>query len=308
MIMKKVCKNCGIKESPYYYKNLCQKCFSQQIENNLNQQIEIKSNFLINEYVIENKSIRKISLENKLTTSKIRKYLLLYRIPIERKKNSFNEKIFSKMSAQGAFLLGYIFTDGDFLLNKKTNQYFLRIYSKHITQIEKLKKILKTDAKIQKREQKNYGDSVQTKIYFIHIGNQIIINDLLKFGLTIEKNLNVKFPKLEDKFKSHFLRGCWAGSGNVTIYEDRVYSSIVIGSYKFISEIEKYLSSNGLKPRKIYKNKLSKKPSYVIKYAHGESEKLYNFLYKGKTNLTISDKQEIIYKKYFTRIECNQYK
>ncbi|WP_090126658.1 hypothetical protein [Lutibacter oricola] len=212
------------------------------------------------------------------------------------------------MSAQGAFLLGYIFTDGDFLLNKKTNQYFLRIYSKHITQIEKLKKILKTDAKIQKREQKNYGDSVQTKIYFIHIGNQIIINDLLKFGLTIEKNLNVKFPKLEDKFKSHFLRGCWAGSGNVTIYEDRVYSSIVIGSYKFISEIEKYLSSNGLKPRKIYKNKLSKKPSYVIKYAHGESEKLYNFLYKGKTNLTISDKQEIIYKKYFTRIECNQYK
>ena len=62
------------------------------------------------------------------------------------------------MSAQGAFLLGYIFTDGDFLFNEKTNQYFLRIYSKHLTQIEKLRKILKTDAKIQKREQKNYGN------------------------------------------------------------------------------------------------------------------------------------------------------
>lgn len=306
--MKKICKNCGVREFPYYYNSLCQKCFSQQIENRLTQQVEIKSSFLINEYLINNKSIRKIALENKISTSLLRKYLSLYRIPIERKKNSFNEEIFSKMSAQGAFLLGYIFTDGDFLFNEKTNQYFLRIYSKHLTQIEKLRKILKTDAKIQQREQKNYGNVIQSKIYFIHIGNQIIINDLLKFGLTIEKNLNVKFPKLDDKFKNHFLRGCWAGSGNVTIHKDRVFSSIVIGSYEFITEIEKYLSKNGLKPRKIYKSKLSKKPSYLIKYAHGESENLYNFLYKGKTDLTISDKQEIIYKKYFTRKECNQHK
>jgi len=306
--MKKVCKNCGIKEFPYYYKRLCQKCYSQQIENGLAQQINIKSDFLINEYLIKNKSIRKIALENKLTASKIKKYLFLYRIPIERKKRSFNEKIFSRMSAQGAFLLGYIFTDGDLLFNEKTNKYFLRIYSKHISQIEKLRKILKTDAKIQVREQKNYGNVVQTKIYFIHIGNQIIISDLINFGLTIEKNLNVKFPKLEVKFIKHFLRGCWAGSGNVTIYEDRVFSSIVIGSYEFICKIEKHLSENGLKPRKIYKNKLTKKPSYLIKYAHRESEKLYNYLYKGKTNLTISDKQESIYKNYYTRIECNQYK
>ena len=306
--MKKICNNCGIKEFPYYHKRLCQKCFSQQIENRLTQHIEIKSDFLINEYLIKDKSIQKIALENKLTTSKIKKYLLLYRIPIERKKISFNEKIFSKMSAQGAFLLGYIFTDGDLLFNEKTNQYFLRIYSKHATQIEKLRKILKTDAKIQIRGQKNYGNVIQTKIHFIHIGNQIIINDLLNLGLTIEKNLDVKFPKLEVNFINHFLRGCWAGSGNVTIYENRVFSSIVIGSYEFMSEIEKQLSVNGLKSRKIYKNKLTKKPSYLIKYAHGESEKLYNYLYKGKTNLTISDKQESIYKKYFTRIECNQHR
>lgn len=306
--MKKICKSCGIKEFPYYYKRLCQKCFSQQIENNSTRQIEIKSDFLINEYLIKNKSIRKISLENKLTTSKIKKYLSLYRIPIERKKNSFNEEIFSKMSAQGAFLLGYIFTDGDLLFNEKTKQYFLRIYSTHITQIEKLRKILKTDAKIQTREEKNYGNVVQSKIHFIHIGNQIIINDLLNFGLTIEKNLNVKFPELEDKFIHHFLRGCWAGSGNVTIYENKVFSSIVIGSFEFICEIEKCISDNGLKTRKIYKSKLSKKPSYLIKYAHGESEKLYNYLYKGKTDLTISDKQESIYKNYYTRIECNQHK
>ena len=309
--MKKICKICETKEFPILLKGICQKCFSLSTEKRLlerGEEIKFSALLLIDKYLIKKESIRKISVELNSSPFIIRKNLELLNIQIRKNtdsRNDFNENIFSKMSSQGAFLLGYIFTDGDLLFNENTKKYFLRIYSKHKEQIEKIKLILKTNAKIQKREQKNYGGVIQSEIYFLHIGNQIIINDLLNFGLTIKKNKNVKFPKLSEQFITHFIRGCWAGSGNVTIYKNKVYSSIVIGSFEFIKEIEKILNETGLKKRNIYKSKLSNNSSYLIKYAHGESEKLYNLLYKGKSNLTISPKQEKIYKDYFKRIDCN---
>ena len=121
----------------------------------------------------------------------------------------------------------------------------MRIYSKHYSQVEKIKSILKSSAKIQKREEKNYGNVIQSEIYFLHIGNQKIINELLGLGLTLKKNEDIKFPKITEKLIHHFIRGCWAGSGNVTTYNNGVFSSIIIGSIDFMTEIERILNLNG---------------------------------------------------------------
>ncbi|CAM1371542.1 hypothetical protein [Tenacibaculum xiamenense] len=305
--MKK-CKQCNTSEFKIYPNRLCQKCLSYNKELFLLEKgvkPTISSDELITEYIIKEKSINQIAKDKNLKPFQIRKLLTDFLIPVksqsESKEKKIDEKIFKKLTARSAFLLGYIYTDGDLVLNKTTKKYFLRVYSKHKTQIEKIKKILKSDAKIQYRKEKSYNNFIQGGVYFIHVGNQIIINDLLDFGLTLTKNENVTFPKIPKNLINHFIRGCWAGSGNVTTYNGRVFSSLTIGSIKFMTEIEKTLNLNGLKIRNIYKNSHSKKPSYKIKYAHSESEKLYNYLYKGKSTLTTSDKQQIIYTKYFKR-------
>jgi len=310
--MKK-CKQCNSNEFKIYPNKLCQKCLSHNREVNLIKQgknLSISSYELITEYIINKKSINKIAKEKSLKPFQVRKlfsdYLIPVKSPTEAKKKEINESIFDKINSVSAFLLGYIFTDGDLLLNLKTGKYFLRIYSKHYSQVEKIKSILKSSAKIQKREEKNYGNVIQSEIYFLHIGNQKIINDLLGLGLTLKKNEDLKFPKISEKLIHHFIRGCWAGSGNVTIYNNGVFSSIIIGSIDFMTEIERILNFNGLLKRNIYQNNHSKKSSFLIKYANEESEKLYNYLYKGTNLLIVSDKQHKIYKEYFKRKGSNQ--
>ena len=59
------------------------------------------------------------------------------------------------------------------------------------------------------------------------------------------------------------------------------FKRLVHGSLEFITEIEGILNLAGLKKRNIYTSKTTKKPSYCIKYATGESKKLYDYMYNG---------------------------
>ena len=116
-----------------------------------------------------------------------------------------------------------------------------------------------------------------------------------------DKNQEIKYPNIHSKLHNHFIRGCWTGSGCVTLDGNTLLSQITIGSLEFLKSIEQVLFNAGLKKRNIYENKNSKKPSYVIRYATGESEKLYKYLYKGKTTLTICKRQESLFKEKFQK-------
>lgn len=304
--MKRECKNCDNKETLTVYPNkLCQRCFSNKKENELlvkGTRLSLSSKYLIDSYLVKEKSIRLIAEENNLKPHKVSSFLNYYLIPkrnlADTNKKSINENIFLNLNTESAYLLGYIFTDGHLALNKKKNQFFLHIYSKYKYQLENVKKIFKSNSKIQHREQTNYSGKVQGEIFWIHIENQKVIRSLLELGMTTNKNASIKFPKIPKHLKSHFLRGCWTGSGCVSLYKNALLSQITIGSIDFIKEIEYYLNLNGLKKRNIYSNKNSKKNSYVIRYATKDSEKLYKLLYKEKTKLTVCKRQE---KRYIER-------
>lgn len=304
--MKKKCKNCTSNAFELYPNNLCQKCLSQKLENNLKEndiELKLTSSELIQEYLIEKKSIRNIAKKNTLKPFQVRKLLVQFRIPIksrnEQISNKINEEVFEKLNTESSFLLGYIFTDGNLVFDKKKGNYFLQIYSKHKYLLENTKNIFKTDVKIQHREQKNYGNVIQGEIYWIHIGNQKIISSLIRLGMVSKKNHDIKFPDISKKLIPHFIRGCWTGNGCVSKYNTLLLSQLTIGSIDFIKTIERHLNEAGLTKRNFYTNKQSKKPSYVIRYATSDSEKLYKYLYKGKTKLTICRRQEKLYKEKF---------
>ena len=212
------------------------------------------------------------------------------------KINRINKNSFRELNHETAFILGYIFTDGDLLYEKSRDKYFLRIYSKYRVQLENTKKVLRAKAKIQYREEKNYGGTKQGAIFWIHIETPEIIQDLRDLGLTLKKNINLKFPKIAKKYIPAFIRGCWMGSGCVSLYKNTLMSSITIGSLDFINEMEIHLHNIGLTKRKIYKLENSKRPSYLIKYATKDSDKLQKYIYKNHTETTMCKRQKELYK------------
>ena len=305
MVRKRKCKNCNTQQLNIYPNKLCQNCLSFNFEKRLEEKgikILIDSKSLIEQYLVCKKSINQIGRDYKIKSFKVRYYLNEYRIPVRSLKESnskdIDKNIFEKLNPSSAFLLGYIFTDGDLLLNLKTEKYFLRVYSKHKYLIENVKFILKAEAKIQHRGIQKYKDINQSEMFFIHIGNQKIINDLINWGMKLDKS-DLLLPKIPNNLLHHFIRGAWTGSGCVSLNGNSVMSSIQLSSQNFIIELEKELNRIGLKKRVIYKNTKSKKSSYLIKYASMESEKLYKFLYKGNTKRTTCIRQEKIYKEYF---------
>jgi len=302
----KSCKRCNDCTFNIFPNGLCQKCLSIQLESGLRQrgkEIELDAKTLVDDYLVYRKSMRQIAKENFIKPSKVKSYLTKYSIPVRNQTHAnskyVDKNVFKELNIASAFLLGYIFTDGDLLFNEKTGKYFLRIYSKYKYKIENAKNILKAEAKIQHRKAQTHKGRNQSEMFWIHIANDDIINDLKNYGMVLNKNEAITFPEIPEHLIPHFLRGVWSGSGSVMTYKDKPLSKLVNGSYEFISEVENRLNAVGLKKRKIYKNNHTKKSSYTIKYAMADTEKLYHYLFKGVTDETTCIKQEKILKEYF---------
>lgn len=306
---KKECKNCGSSNFELYPNKLCQKCLSLKFEESLRDkgiEIIIDSKTLINEYLIHYKSANQIAKDYGVKPYKIRTYLQNYAIPTRNptvaNTKYINEDVFKELDDKSAYLLGYIYTDGDLILNKKKNNYFLRIYSKHRYLIDNLRSILKSEAKIQHREQQQWKNINQSEMFFIHIERPCIIDDLMNLGMKQDKS-ELRFPIIPKNLIHHFIRGLWTGSGCVSMNNASVMSSIQLSSQEFMIELEQNLNNIGLKKRTVHVSTNSKKPSYLIKYASKESEKLYNYLYDGNTDLTTCKRQERLYKEHFDRFQ-----
>ncbi|MFV8467392.1 hypothetical protein [Flavobacterium sp. LB1P62] len=218
-------------------------------------------------------------------------------LPLEQKK--INEDTFTNLNEESAFLLGYIFTDGFLGFHKNTGLNYLRIYSKDKVKIENIKLIFQSEAKVNHIKEKYYGEVKQGELFYLHVGNEIVIEDLIDLGMVEKKNDKIKFPYLPTELYSHFIRGVWSGKGYVSTYKNSIFSTFSFGSIDFITDLEKHLRSKGLSKRKIELNKFSKKPSYKIKYSVTDTKKLYDYIYNCSTDLTTCIEQENLLKEYF---------
>lgn len=216
-----------------------------------------------------------------------------------------DEEIFTKLNRESAFLLGFIFTDGFLRLNDKTGEDYVKIFSKDRYKIENVKKIFLSEHKIQHIKEKVNKGIKQGELFFLRIANPIIIEDLIDLGMSEKKNENIRFPYLTENLYPHFIRGVLSGSGSVSIYKKSIISQFTIGSIEFITELEKFLNSKGLNKRVIYKNKKTKKPSFVLRYSVRDTKLLFEYLYDDANELTTDLKQKKILEDYFLNREIN---
>lgn len=200
------------------------------------------------------------------------------------KKDTVNEDFFKTWTAEMAYIMGYIFTDGN--INWKPEKSYRALT---ITASEKDKKHLeKIRLKLKSTKELLYSKS--TKSYRLIVNNKTICTDLMKLGLTPRKSLTVRFPKVSEKCLRHFIRGVIDGDGNVRYVKRKrsPYFEITVssGSKAFLEEMaEKISSSLGING-KVRKNK---NDVFILQYSCRRGLDLAKWVYKNK-NLCLNRK------------------
>ena len=184
-----------------------------------------------------------------------------------------------------AYILGFVFADGC-LVEHKNGYHGLDITSKDIGHLGLIKKQLRAEHKIGKKE----------RGFRIQIRNRDIYNDLLRLGLRPRKSKTVRFPKIPKKYFFHFIRGLFDGDGSVLVWREsrwrhtwQIRTSFTSGSLYFLQSLREHLQSwAGLLHGKI--SPVTR--AYQLRYfSMPECIMLYKFMYRDNSSLCLERKK-----------------
>jgi intein-encoded DNA endonuclease-like protein len=177
------------------------------------------------------------------------------------KKDAVNEQFFKTWGSEMAYILGYIFADGN--INWKPEKSYRALT---ITASEKDKEHLEK-IRLKLKSTKELLYSASTKSYRLIVNNKTICMDLMKLGLVPKKSLSIRFPNIPEKFLRHFIRGIIDGDGNVRYVKRKrsPYFEITIssGSKAFLEKMAEKISQIGING-KVRKNK---NKVFVLQYS-----------------------------------------
>src|SRR3989338_2751074 len=192
-------------------------------------------------------------------------------------KHTVNESFFDVLNEKSAYLLGYIYDDGNINWNIDKSYWALTITAsaKDKNHLETLRNILSST--------KPLLYSYKTNSYRLIANSKKLCQNLIELGVVPRKSLIVKFPNLpNNNLLRHFIRGIIDGDGNVR-YVNRKRSpyfeiTIASGSKAFCEGLIKAVKENtgiSANSRKINEN------LYIIQYSCARGEKLAEFIYSG---------------------------
>lgn len=210
-------------------------------------------------------------------------------MPIRRE---VNKSFFKKWTSNMAYILGFIFADGNITCTKRGTWY----WSLQITDIEILKKI-KKDIGSSHIISKKKSKQKHKQIYRLQIGSKEMCDDLIFLGLIERKSKIMLFPEIPKKYFSDFLRGYFDGDGGVWVglknkkqnNKNYIISTFFTsGSEDFLISLKKILFSSGVLGGCLVK----KERGFDLKYSIKNSLKLYKIMYNSKCDLFLKRKRE----------------
>lgn len=319
------CVKCGTADKRHAGRGLCSSCYDKNIELRHKDENRIRKyggsssiltpEYLLESYVEKEKSLGEIAKESMCSRQYVYKRMKACKIPLRGRgsarvmaldkgklkyfirtndeeghlvtlrKVRYKEGFFSAWSAEMAYVLGVIYTDGNLYCETASKRHSnptgrLQIAQKEPELLEKVLNLIECNARIYFISEKRYGNFVAGARYQFSIMNDALYNELLKYGLTPNKSLTLQFPDVPREYVRHFIRGCWDGDGSVYLEKrsKRIKASYVSGSRKFIQGMVNALSKNGLQIKTIYTNK-RKTPSYYFRLNINQVPAFYKYLY-----------------------------
>lgn len=230
----------------------------------------------------------------------------------------FKTDFFEKWSPKMAYVLGFLYADGDIEDVRKSSRTQYTTFSSNDKEIlESIKVAIGSEHNINYRASRkmvNPNGKIyeSSESYRLRIGSKKMFNDLLRLGLTPRKSLTIKFPgNIPDNCFSHFIRGYFDGDGCVTIKKGRgKYGQPILKGVAIIFTSGSRLFLEGLRDSACKFASFGKRSvyygtyAYSLKYDTFESLKWFKLFYKGNLSKLFLERKFNVFKKYFQLRPC----
>ncbi len=208
-------------------------------------------------------------------------------------KKEYNKDFFKKWSHDMAYILGFMFADGNITKTKRGN-YYIAIYTADRPLLVAMRRSMRALHKVA-TQYKQLGVA-----YRIQIGSKVWFDDLQKLGLTPNKTKRMRMPEVPKKFFGAFLRGYFDGDGNVwrgyinkkrENPTDVLSVSFTSSSSDFLNSLRAMVQVHGIRGGGLYR---VKKDTYSrLTFSTLDALKLHKIMYNVPCNLLLVRKRRI---------------
>lgn len=255
----------------------------------------------------EGLGITKIARKINKCTDTIREYLVLLKelpeTPVgkggRKRKYTVNDSFFEKIDSEAkAYVLGLIFADG--CVHPKRHRFSITLKSSDEQLLVKVNELLESNFPIN-RYSARYNEKYKfTEKSSLQVTSKKILKDLENFGCVSKKSNILTFPKIDEEYKNHFMRGYFDGDGSVYLAGKRKEIIIdIISTKEFCEVFLKNLPYNGKTTVK-KDNRYEKNIHYIKIGGNNQVKIIYNFLYHN-ANVFLQRKKDVFETHYKKR-------
>ena len=246
---------------------------------------------VLNSY-LEIKNAQKVAKHYKTSVKEIKAILEKNGIILTLRKQPLNIEYFKKIdSCEKAYWLGFIQADG----HLKKGGYKLTFCMNDEDILFKFQKAIGAGSPVRKRINFDKRTNKNYTSYSLQICSKEFCNYIKSHGVDEDKSKKFSFPKIKEKYYSHFVRGIFDGDGCLFLAERRVkkhkqWRVSLILTNDCANFIKDYLFKIGIKRTYIHRTDRYSFPLFFLNI-YKDSIKFLDWIYKGSTKETRLDRK-----------------
>src|SRR3989338_1457022 len=161
---------------------------------------------------------------------------------IKPRKYAIDEDFFTRWDSEMAYVLGWMFSDGNVSSDKRTFAIKLSALDSNI--LVKIRKALKSESPLMTLTQKLPSGKGYRKYVLLRINSYPMCEDLIALGCVPKKTHKFSIPTMPRNLLKHFVRGYFDGDGSISFNKPNIIKiRFVSGSEKFIMNLAKVFTN-----------------------------------------------------------------
>lgn len=219
------------------------------------------------------------------------------------KKSVINEQFFDTWTNEMAYVLGYMYADGNLEHSPSIRAKYVRFFTTDVDRVELIRRLMSSEHIFTMRE----PSGNRKRGYILSIGSHLLFDSLTRIGVTPRKSLTALLPSIPKIYFAAFTLGYFDGDGCIFIERGKsgntkkLLSVFTSSSSAFLHSLHTELvKTTGILGKSLYKHG-STKGCYQLRYSTRDSIRLFLFMYSNTKLVDLAlQRKYVIFMRYLS--------